>query len=143
MAVIIVLLVGVIVALVVLYPRPRPPVVTPAVAQPQPESAAQAAQQAVVTYLEHLQNDEYQAAYELLTADSRNRHPLDEFQRQAKQGIPFYDMSSATVSLTAPGRAEVTLRQVEDPASITITAARENGAWRIVYLRGRPGSPYP
>ena len=143
MAAVIVLLIGVIVVLVVVYLRPQRPVVTPPVAPSQPESPAQAAQQAVVSYLQHLQSDEYQAAYELLTADSRTRHPLDEFQRQAKQGMPFYDMSSAAVSLTAPDRAEVTLRQVEDPASITVTAAKEHGAWRIVYLRGRPGSPYP
>jgi len=144
-ALVIVLLAAAIIAVVVLYRRPQPPptVVTAPVAPPQPESAAAAAQQAVVAYLQHLQNDEYQAAYELLTADSRKRHSLEEFQRLAKQGIPFYDRSSATVSLTGADRAEVTLHQTEDPASITITAAKENGLWRIVYLRGRPGSPYP
>jgi len=141
---VIVLLAAAIITFVVLYPRSqRPPTVVTGPVAPQPESPEAAAQQAVVAYLQHLQNDAYQAAYELLTVDSRKRHSLEEFQRLAKQGIPFYDLSSATVSLTGADRAEVTVHQTEDPASITITAAKENGLWRIVYLRGRPGSPYP
>jgi hypothetical protein len=117
-------------------------VTTPA-APPQAKTTEAAARQAVVAYLQHLQNDEFEAAYELLSADSRKRHSLEEFRRLAKQGIPFYDLSSAAAAPSGPDRAEVTLHQMEDPASITITAVKEGGLWRVVYLRGRPGSPYP
>jgi len=117
--------------------RPGPPPV-----QPQGENA-DAAREAVVAYMKHLQEGDYGAAHRLLTEESRKRHPLDEFKRQAQQGIAFYDLASASARLTARGRAEVTLHQEEDPASVTIIAARRGGNWFVVYLHGRPGSPYP
>jgi hypothetical protein len=120
--------------------KPAPPTL-PRV-QPQGE-AADAARAAVIAYMKHLQEGDYGAAHLLLTEESRKRHPLDEFARQARQGITLYDLSSARAKLTAPGQAEVTLHQEEDPASVTIVAVRQGGNWYVVYLRGRPGSPYP
>ena len=106
-------------------------------------SAEEAARDVVVSYLGHLQDGKYAAAHALLGAKSRNRHPLDEFTRQAEAGITYFDLSSARAKLVGPQRAEVTLHLEADPASATISVVREGGKWRVVYLRGRPGFPYP
>jgi hypothetical protein len=115
-------------------PAPRPPV------QPQ---TAEAARGAVVGYLRHLYAGDHAAAHAMLNAESRRRHPLDEFTRQAKEGMTYFNLSSASVKFTGRERAEVTLAVESDPATATILAVREEGAWRVVYVRGRPSFPYP
>jgi len=107
------------------------------------QSEADAARAAVVDYLSALQAGDYRAAYALLSAESRKLHPTAQFERQARQGVTTYDLSSAQARLTGAGRAEVLLHLENDPASTAIIALRESGKWRIVYLRGRPGFPYP
>lgn len=141
----VILAVVIVLAAVLIAGRDRTPP-SPPVPPPPPgptQSAPDAAREAVVTYMQHLQHGEYAEAHALLSKESRERHPLDKFQRQAEQSVTFYDLSSARVKLTKPGRAEVTLRQEEDPASATVIAVREDDAWRVVYLGGRPSQPYP
>jgi len=137
-------LVVVIAILILRHPVAPPPSPGPPPAHPQTaDASADNARDAVVSYLKHLQEGDYDAAHRLLTDESRRRHPLEEFRRQAQQGSALYDLSSARAHITAPGRAEVTLHQEEDPAAVTIIAVRQGGDWSVVYLRGRPGSPYP
>jgi hypothetical protein len=117
---------------------PRPPAPGPAAASPSDQ-----ARDAVVAYMRYLQDGDYAAAYALLSAESRKRHPREEFERMAKQGVTLYDLSSARAALVKPDRAEVTLRLEEDPVSATIVAVKQDGKWYVVYARGRPGFPYP
>jgi len=125
-----------------LRPARQPPPPTPPV-QPPAANAPEAARHAVVSYMKHLQAGDYAAAHRLLTAESRQRHPLAEFERLARQGVTLYDLSSARAKLVRPDRAEVTIHLEGDPAEATIIAARRDGSWYVVYLRGRPGFPYP
>lgn len=127
-------------ALLVGCARKKPPAPPPT---PPSQSAEDAARGVVINYMQHLQDGNYAAAHALLSADSRKRHPLDEFTRYARAGITYFDLSSARAKLVAPQRAEVTLHLEADPASATVVAVREGGKWRVVYLRGRPGFPYP
>jgi len=139
------LLVAVVIVAVVFFlgARDREPPTPPPTPPPSPEQAREAAKKAVVAYMRHLEDGDYAAAHRLLSEASRKRHPLAGFRRQAEQGITYYDLSSARVKLTQPERAEVTLQLEGDPASAAITAVREQDRWRVVYLRGRPGFPYP
>jgi hypothetical protein len=134
-------------------PRRKPPPPRPRVPRVQP---AEAARRAVVAYMRHLQDGDYAAAHALLSAESRRRHPLDEFTRQAQEGITYFDLSSARAKLTAPGHAQVALQLEDDPSGATISVVQEGsrpppagsgppagGKWRVVYRGGRPGFPYP
>jgi len=122
-------------------PTPTPPAPAPVVETP--EQAAQAGKSAVVAYLTHLEKGEYQAAHALLTAESQAEHPYEEFAEQAKESWPLYETDGASAKATAKERVVVSVPMVEDPARIPIVASKEQGKWRVVYLKGRPWTPYP
>jgi len=123
--------------------KPRPVAPRPPAPRPTAATPAEQARNAVVAYMQHLQDGDYPAAYALLSAESRKRHPREEFERMAKQGVNLYDLSSAHAALVKPDRVEVTLRMEEDPVEATVVAAKQGGKWYVVYTRGRPGVPYP
>ena len=138
------LLAAVVIVVVVFLAGPaRPPAPPGSVAAPPPGTAAEAARAVAVAYLQALQSGDYAGAHRLLSPESRQRHPLQEFESRAKDAVNFFDLASARVKLAAPDRAEVTLHMKADPAVVTITVIRQEGRWYVVYLRGGPDFPYP
>jgi hypothetical protein len=122
---------------------PRPPVPpAKAPAAETPVQVAQAAKGVVVAYLNHLEKDEYKAAYALLTAKSQAEHPYAEFAEQAKKGGPLYDTDGATARAQGKDRVTVSVPMSEDPARVAFAVAKEGSEWRVVYHTGRPWTPY-
>ena len=122
-------------------PPPTPPAPAPVVETP--EQAAEAGKSAVVAYLTHLEKGEYEAAHALLTSESQAEHPYEEFAEQAKKSWPLYEKDGAAAKATDKERVVVSVPKVEDPARIPFVTAKDGGKWRVVYLTGRPWTPYP
>ena len=146
LAFILVLATAVVVALVIISfrtprPTPRPPVVVPV---PQHHSPALTPREAVVAYLEALYREDFRAAYEYLSAGSREVHPYDEFAQLCEKGTgPTYDLASAQEHPDEDGRVTVTVPFAEDPARAGFTTVREDAGWKVVFIGGAPWQPYP
>jgi len=121
--------------------RAAPPV-RPAPPRPAPGASLEDAKRTVVKYVQSLEAGDYAAAHALLTAESRKKHPLDEFRSQAGQEVTAYDLGKASVREGGPGKARVAVPLEEDPATQNFALVREQNHWRIVYDRGRPWAPY-
>ena len=109
------------------------------------ESAALLRRQALETvrdYLTLLEREDYAGAYNMLSSASKDYQVLSAFEMLGKQGMPSFDLKSATVTVTG-NTAKVVLQQVEDYATHGFHLVREDKTWRIVYRGGSPGSPYP
>ncbi len=143
------LLVGVVVVAVLAGcgRRQVAPTGRPAASRPSAPAAPAADQrtpvQVVTAYLEALYDKDYRQAYELLDAASQQRHPFEDFRRQAEGGVTQYDLGTAQATRQVGDEALVTIRLLEDPASAGFHLRREEGAWRIIYTSGSPGFPYP
>jgi hypothetical protein len=100
----------------------------------------------VKAYLNALESKQYRDAYQALTADSRSRHSLAEFERAAGEAGPVYDLDRIEVhvaDVAGPEEAHVSVGIAEDPAVQTFTLRREDQAWRIVFKSGSPAAPNP
>jgi hypothetical protein len=119
--------------------KPSPP--------PEPPTRdARAPADVVKAYLEALESKQYRVAYQALTADSRSRHSLAEFERAAGEPGPVYDLDRVDVVESqgaGPEEAHVSVGIAEDPAVQTFTLKREDQAWRIVFKSGSPATPSP
>ena len=127
-------------------PAPATPAVTPAVPtpapSPRPATDADGPAAVVTAYLTALQDSRYQTAYDLLSRDSQRAHTRAQFEEVGKQGMPRYDLSGPTATMTGD-KAEVSVKFVEETGSGGFTLVREDGAWKVAYRGGRPGQPYP
>jgi len=121
--------------------RPSTPVrnTNPA-ALPQNESTE--AENVVVDYVSALQKGDYSGAYGMLSAESHAQHAPASFEQQGKQGMPLYDLTKVTATVSGDA-ALVVVQLSEDPATHGFQLVREGGAWKIVYRGGIPGSPDP
>jgi len=139
---IIVLAAAIAAAVFFLYPpqKPKPPGPKPLVtARPQ----APPPKEVVVRYLKALQSRDCRAAYDLLSATSRQAHPYPEFVSLCeKAGSPSLDVEAATEKASHDDRASVTVPMIEDPAEAGFALVREGEAWKIVFAKGSPWFPY-
>lgn len=120
---------------------PPPPVAVPV---PEHHSPALTPREAVGVYLEALHKEDFRAAYEYLSADSREAHPYDEFaQLCGKSRGPTYDLASAQEHPAEDDRVTVTVPLAEDPARAGFTTVREDDGWKVVFIGGAPWQPYP
>ena len=112
---------------------------------PRPATGFQPAQvkSVVADYIHRLENGEYAGAHALLTAGSKQKFALAQFEAQAKQSSIMYDLDRAQAQEMPGGRAKVSVPLSEDPAVKSFVLEREQGHWRIVYGTGRPWAPYP
>lgn len=122
--------------------RQAAPPARPRASRPRAVASLDEAKRTVVKYVKSLESGDYAAAHALLTADSRKKHPLEEFREQAEQGMATYDLGRCFVKQGAGGRAVVTVPLVEDPAMHNFVLVREHDQWRIAYDGGRPWAPY-
>jgi len=124
------------------FPAAKPPP-TPAPPQPRPKSVA-SPREVVQGYLRALEKQDYRAAYELLSAGSRQQRSYDEFAALCqKAGGPSLDAAAAVEQPGKAGRMVVLVPMVEDPAAASFNLTREEGEWRIVFTTGSPWFPYP
>jgi len=98
----------------------------------------------VVRYLGALYEQDYQAAHDLLSAESRRRHTLEEFAREARSAQVLYDLAGARAERIGEKTAEVVvpLQREEEPGAKAFAVINEGGQWRIVYYTGKPFFPY-
>ncbi len=124
------------------FPAAKPP--PPAApAQPRPKSIA-SPRQVVQAYLKALEKQDYRAAYDLLSAESRKQRSYDEFAALCqKAGRPSLDAAAAVEQPGRAGLVVVLVPMVEDPAAASFNLTREEGEWRIVFTTGSPWFPYP
>jgi hypothetical protein len=130
---------------IILVRRPKPPdpLTVPA---PPPQQQAQAAtpSEAVVGYLQALSESDFGAAYEHLSAASRSAHSYEEFAALCEESKgPSLDLESVAEHPTDADRVTVTVSVLWDPAEASFSTVREDGAWRVVFIEGRPWFPYP
>jgi hypothetical protein len=110
--------------------------------KPAAKASLEDAKSTALKYVKSLQAEQYAAAHALLSAESKKKHPLDQFEAQAKQGISSYDLSRTTVKEGGDGKAVVAIHLEEDPAAHAFVLVREKNEWRVVYDTGRPWAPY-
>ena len=97
--------------------------------------------QTVTDYVTALREKDYAKAYSLLSRDSQSRHSHADFEQQGKQGMPLYDLESASATIKG-STARVEVGQIEDPATYGFHLVREDQAWKVIYRGGVPGMPY-
>lgn len=118
---------------------PAPPEPTPA-----PVPAAETPVEAVIAYLEAIYRKDFAAAYEHLSARSREEHPYDDFLRLCEKGeATSFDLAAAEAGPVENGRAMVRVPMVEDPAEWGFPTVEEDDGWRVVFIGGAPWFPYP
>jgi len=130
------------------YPAPqRPPVtVTPPAAPPPvtPHVGAATPKEAVVDYVQALDQKDYRAAWDDLSTESQEAHPYSEFVDRAETGQSTdLDLAAAREGEEHNGQVIVTVPLVEDPAEAAFTTVKEDGGWKVVYIGGEPWFPYP
>jgi hypothetical protein len=145
LAVILIVVAIVAVAFVVIrFPAPRRPATPAPAPAPKPQAAAATPRDAVVRYVGALYKKDFQAAYELLSTQSRQVHPYDEFAQLAQSGgTTSLDVSGAQEGPETNGRVVVSVPVEEDPAEAGFTTVKEAGGWKVVYIGGAPWFPYP
>ncbi len=143
--ILIVVAIAVVAFVLIKFPGPRKPAApapAPTGAKPQPAAASPRA--AVSLYVGALYKKDFRAAYELLSIESRQVHPYDEFAKLAESGgAASLDLAGARESAEADGRVIVAVPVEEDPAEASFTTVRQEGGWRVVYIGGAPWFPYP
>jgi len=95
----------------------------------------------VTAYITALNEHNFTAAYDLLSRDSQNLHDRADFEQQGKQGMPLYDLKTATATVHGQ-EAAVKVQLVEDPGTNSFHLQREDEHWKVVYRGGGPGMPY-
>ncbi len=120
-------------------PTPRPPLPAP---QPPPGPATP--REAVAAYLEALYEGDLSTAYQHLSTRSREAHPYRQFVQLCREGPgPDLDLDAAQEHPVEEDHARVTVPMLEDVAEATFNTVLEDGAWRVVFIEGKPGFPYP
>lgn len=123
------------------FVRPNPPVANSNPVAPPRDDKAETSKM-VVDYLTALQNGDYGAAYGMLSTDSQSRHSAASFEQLGKKGMPLYDLTKLTATVTGDS-AKVVLQYLEDPGPHGFYLVRESRVWKIVYWGGIPGAPDP
>jgi len=142
--ILVVLVVAVAVFLIVRLPRTEVPAPVPAPEPTPPPAAAETPVEAVVAYLEAIYQKDFAAAYEHLSAPSREEHPYHEFLQLCDKGeATNFDLASATAGPPEDGRVMVTVHMVEDPAEWGFPTVKEGEGWKVVFIGGAPWFPYP
>lgn len=124
--------------------KPAPPASTSTIPTPPKQTQPALRQQAVETvstYITALGEHNYTAAHAMLAEESRAQWAPNTFIQQAKQGMPLYDLNTASATVTG-NTALVAVQQLEDPATHGFHLIREKDLWKIVYRGGIPGQPY-
>lgn len=121
---------------------PRP-AASATIAKPTGEQQNADALAVVKNYLQALQEEKFDIAYDMLSQQSQSKHPAAEFAEQGKREMPSWDLKSVkTMEITAK-TAVISVQQTEDPATHGFNLTREGEKWKIVYWGGAPGMPYP
>ena len=129
---------------VIWFPSPRRPAVRSPAPPPKPRAAAATPREAVVRYVGALYKKDFQAAYELLSTQSKQVHPYDEFAQLAESGgAASLDVAGAQEGPETNGRVVVSVPVEEDPAEAGFTTVKEADGWKVVYIGGAPWFPYP
>jgi hypothetical protein len=129
---------------VIRFPTPRRPAPPAPAPRPKPQAAAATPREAVVRYVDALYEKDFRAAYELLSTESRQVHPYDEFAQLAESGgSTSLDVAGAQEGPETNGRVVVSVPVEEDPAEAGFTTVKEAGGWKVVYIGGAPWFPYP
>lgn len=122
--------------------QPSPPPSPPPAPQQHPQATGPT--EAVVAYLKALSSDDFRAAHGYLSAESQVAHPYDEFVALCQESKgPSLDLGSASEHPADSDRVTVTVSMLWDPAEASFTTVREEGAWRVVFIEGKPWFPYP
>jgi hypothetical protein len=135
---------AVVVAAVLIFPAARPP--APPAPGPSPPKPTQegSPREVVVTYLDALERRDFQAAYDRLSRASQTAHSYDEFVSLSEEsGLPSYDLSAAEEKPGEGGWVTLMVPLVEDVAQAGFTTVKEDGAWKVIFIGGTPGFPYP
>jgi hypothetical protein len=99
--------------------------------------------QVVTAYLQALERRDYRKAFDLLSADSRQLHPYDDFVARAeKGGTTDYDVAKAAEEPGEGNSIVVAVPMVEDPAKAGFPLVKEEGVWKVVFIGGSPTFPY-
>ena len=143
--ILIVVAIAAVACVVILFPSPRKPAAPPPPAGgTKPQLAAATPREAVARYVGALYKKDFRAAYELLSVESRQVHPYDEFAQLAESGgATSLDLAGAREGTETDGRVVVTVPVEEDPAEAGFATVKQEGGWRIVYIGGAPWFPYP
>jgi len=124
--------------------EPPPPDRYPPLEVPKPRPLAASPREAVVAYMEALYRRDFRAAYEYLSARSKETHPYEEFAGLCEGGeATNYDLAGAQQEPPAGGHVTVTVPLVEDPATAGFTTVREDDDWKVIFIGGAPWFPYP
>ncbi len=97
----------------------------------------------VKDYLQALQEEKFETAYDMLSQESQSKHPAAEFAEQGKREMPSWDLKTLKVLEVSAAAAVISVQQTEDPATHGFNLTREGDKWKIVYWGGAPGMPYP
>jgi len=89
-----------------------------------------------------MENNKFTIAYALLSQDSKTRHPISDFERLGKQGMPSFDLKNVQATVTGH-QAVVSVGFLEDANTAGFHLIREDGRWKVLYRGGSPGMPDP
>ncbi|MBI5061024.1 MAG: hypothetical protein HZB67_01805 [Candidatus Aenigmarchaeota archaeon] len=95
----------------------------------------------ITDYLSAIEKENYKAAYEMLSSDSKKMHSYSEFVAENKKGRTIYDLKTLTITKSEKGLAGV-LYLYEDPACTSIHLKEESNSYRIIWHKGIPTFPY-
>jgi hypothetical protein len=99
--------------------------------------------QVVTAYVQALDRKDYRKAYDLLSADSRQLHPYDDFVARAeKGGSTDYELAKAAEEPGEGSSVVVAVPMTEDVSGAGFHLVREDGAWKVIFIGGTPGFPY-
>jgi hypothetical protein len=85
------------------------------------------------TFVAHLDNGDYEAAYNSLCRATRSELTLDEFveHQSATAAITGYTMTPASASVGELTSVSGTIEINGEPRNVTFDLVRENGEWRV------------
>ncbi len=142
--VLIIAAIAVVVVAVIRFPGPRRPSPPTPATPDKPQPTASTPREAATRYVRALYDRDFEAAYGLLSTQSKQVHSLDEFARLAESGgSASLDLSSVQESPESNGRVVVSVPVEEDPAEASFTTVKEADGWKVVYIGGAPWFPYP
>lgn len=106
---------------------------------------ARGPREVVLAYLQALDRKDYRAAYQHLSRRSQQAHPYAEFEDACERaGLPSYDLGAVREKPGERGdQVTVVVPLSEDVAEASFVTAREEGGWKVVFIGGAPGFPYP
>lgn len=143
------LVVAAVVVIVAVVRLPSPPPGAPS--QPagssrgRPPTPTRGPAEVVLAYLQALDRKDYRGAYQHLSRRSQQAHPYAEFEEACtRAGLPSYDLGAVREKPGERGdQVTVVVPLSEDVAEASFATVREESGWKVVFIGGAPGFPYP